>query len=598
MIRRLPKDVVDRIAAGEVIERPSSVVKELIENALDAGATRVEVEIERGGRQSIRVSDDGCGIEMEELPLAFVAHATSKLTEVDDLLAIASFGFRGEALASIGAVSRARIVSRTAHAANGAEIVCDGGNVTGPKPCSAPLGTTVETQNLFFNVPARERFLKSDAAEASRCLDHVTDAALAHEGVQFRFVHGGRCLFEVAATDRRAQRFARAHGQELGKDLIHVARHVGEMHVEALLAPPHAARARATHQHLFMNGRPIKDGSLKAAVRQAYREFMAPALQPVFALFVTIDPGEVDVNVHPAKIEVRFRNGGAVFRAVQQTVLDALRSADLAPRPGAPPAVRPSGRTYAEARGGASTVREPMEASSSPLSPLPPGMTAPRPRTEPAVSRPDAAAPGTLFETAKSPPVPAVPGRTGRGWLRLFRTYIGYESGADFVLVDQHALHERVLYERMRRQVDGGVLKSQRLLVPVAVEVSRAETMRAEEAAEDLAQLGLEVSVLGDTTIAVHSVPVLLKDADVESVVRGALAEDAAAARERLDHRLHTMACHAAVRAGDVLRDEEIEALLDEAAQVPEAKACPHGRPTSVRVSNAELERWFKRSGF
>jgi DNA mismatch repair protein MutL len=337
-----------------------------------------------------------------------------------------------------------------------------------------------------------------------------------------------------------------------------------------------------------MNGRPIKDGALRAAVRQAYREFLAPTLQPVYALFVTIDPAEVDVNVHPAKTEVRFRNGAQVFRAVQQVVLDGLRAANLAPRPGAPPAAPASRWSYAEPSEPASLVREPAPPA---LSPLPPGLT----RAERAAPWP--AAPD-LFTTTNAPAVPAVPERTGGAWLRLFHTYVLYESGPDLVLVDQHALHERVLYERLRVAIQTGPLPSQRLLVPVVVEVSRAEALRVDDVAPDLKVLGVDVSPLGETTLAVHAVPALLKDVEVEAVVRAALAEDAASAREPLDHRLHTMACHGAVRAGDALDDEEINALLEEAEGIPEAKACPHGRPTSVRLAKGDLERWFKRTGF
>ncbi len=577
MIRRLAQEVVDRIAAGEVIERPVSVVKELLENALDAGARRIDVEIERGGKRLIRVQDDGCGMDRADLCLAFAPHATSKLSALDDLLAIASYGFRGEALASIGAVARARLVSRPAGAEEAFEIACTGGATGEPRPCGAPPGTLVEVQHLFFNVPARARFLKGDAAEASRCLDQVIQAALAADGVAFSMKSDGRVLFQAAAAATRRERLESAYGRDLAAGAIAASGPSAGMHVEALLGRPDAARARAARQHTYVNGRLVKDGTLRAALRQAYHQFLSPALQPSYLLFLSLDPAEVDVNVHPAKTEVRFRDAARVFRAVHHVVLEALRGADLAPRPGAEPGAAAAGVTAPARR----FLGFPRGVWERPLAPAP---------AAPAVET-----------TAPPAGAAALPARTGRRWLTLFRTYLLFQAEDELVVVDQHALHERVLFERLRQEQRAAGIRSQRLLVPEIVEVGRPEVLRAEEMGEEFARLGLEVTALGETALAVHAVPALLQGASARELLLAALESETSAgaeAREPLERALMSMACRAAVKAGTDLAEEEIAALLDQAAALPETQACPHGRPTSIRFAAADLERWFKRAGF
>ncbi|MFH0944912.1 MAG: DNA mismatch repair endonuclease MutL [Planctomycetota bacterium] len=572
MIRQLPRDVIERIAAGEVIERPASVVKELVENSLDAGATRIEVETAQGGKVLIRVTDDGVGVGEEDLLLAFAPHATSKLTELDDLLEIASYGFRGEALSSVGAVARARIRSRSRDARGAFEISCEGGKIGPLRPCGAPAGTTVEVSNLFYNVPARARFLKSDGAETSRCLDHVIRMAIANEGVGFSMKSSGRKLYEVPASAGRRERIAAAYGEKLASDLIHVREKVGGIWVEALLGTPEIAKASVRHQQTALNGRLVRDTMLRAAARQAYREFLAPALQPVFFLLLCVDPSEVDVNVHPAKVEVRFRNSQQIFRAVRSTVLDGLRRSDLAPRPSLQP-------LPAQIEGGG-IVREWPD-------PVPvPDRRQPLPAQSP------------LFPVSEQQAVPAVPARTGRGILGVFDTYLVYQSGKELVLVDQHALHERVLYEQLRRELERGGIARQRLLLPEIVEVGRDRVLALEDAWQNLERLGLEVAPMSETELAVSTVPALLKNARVEELLFAALDTEVEGEQTALEERLHTLACHGAVRAGDRLEQEAAEALLQQAEELPEAKSCPHGRPTSVRLPMSELERWFKRTGF
>lgn len=616
MIRRLSKQVVDRIAAGEVIERPSSVVKELVENALDAGARNVRVELEGGGKRAIRVRDDGCGMDPEDLALAFVPHATSKLAEVDDLLSIASYGFRGEALASIGAVSRARIVSRTQDRTEGYEVRCEDGEIGEVKPAGAPIGTLVEATQLFFNVPARSRFLKGEPAEASRCVEVVARFAMVSEGVGFTLTLDGRSVLEVPQNASLKERAAALMGEDAVRDAIVVRRKIGEIGVVALLGKPAAARATALHQYSFLNSRIVKDQTLKTAVRQAYREFLAPMLQPIYVVAIAIDPAEVDVNVHPAKTEIRFRDSSAVFRAVYGTIIDALRAADLTARPsgsraegaiddggsaerGVVPAhpATPTRERDSTASGSNTEIRERWVD----YDPKPAPVREQRALDFHASGTRETRIPADESLCQDPTITPAVPRRTGRSLERVFETYIVYESNDDLVLVDQHALHERIVYERLRIALTGRPIGLERLLVPLPIELGRAAVLLAEERSEEFAKLGIEVAPLSSTTLAVHAFPELLKRGDLRATIEALLGSDDGndkAAKAPLEERLHTMACRGAVKAGDELTLDEIEALLEEAERLPEAKACPHGRPTTVRVPRGEIENWFKRRGF
>jgi DNA mismatch repair protein MutL len=606
MIRALPKDVVERIAAGEIVERPGSVVKELIENALDAGATRVDVRVDKGGRESIEIADDGAGITRDDLPLAFAAHATSKLEDVDDLLHIASFGFRGEALATIGAVSRARIVTRARGSADGYAIGCEGGIVGDVEPAASPSGTRVTVRQLFFNTPARLKFLKSDPAEAARCLDHVIAAALPADGVAFTCALDGRNVLSIPAAATRRERIAAAHGDELARELIEVHRSLDGLHVDAFLAPPRLAKARSVHQEAFLNGRPIVDAGVRAVVKQAYREFLAPQLQPAWFVFLGLDPADVDVNVHPAKREVRFREAQRVLRALHHVVLDALRGADLSGRADGHEPWRPTlpSQPYAAPPwtvAGAPTptiVRtfDEVTASSGPSS-------ASSAAAEPGLASAHVRETAPLFAEAR-PPVPAVPEIAPGRFVRAFDTYIVAPSGEDLILIDQHALHERVLFEELRRDVLAGVVKRQRLLLPQMVEVGRSRMARFDDVSNAAERLGLELTAFSPSTVAVHALPALLKRAHAADLVEAVFDEarplDAALARDQrdLEERLHSLACRGAVKAGDVLHDDEVMALLDAASRLPEAKACPHGRPTCVKLPRGDLDRWFKRTGF
>ncbi|MBI4879170.1 MAG: hypothetical protein HY812_05855 [Planctomycetes bacterium] len=402
-------------------------------------------------------------------------------------------------------------------------------------------------------------------------------ASLSADGVAFSLKSDGRALFQAPAAAARRERLESAYGRDLAAGAIAARGESAGMHVEALLGRPDAARSRAAHQHTFVNGRLVKDGTLRAALRQAYHEFLAPALQPSYVLFLTLDPADGDVNVHPAKTEVRFRDAARVFRAVHHVALEALRGADLAPRPGAAPGASPAD-DVAPARRFTGFPRGVWEG------PLAPARQAPLPGAAPLLGG-----------------APALPARTGRRWLSLFGTYLLFQAGEDLVVVDQHALHERVLFERLRRQQRAAGIQSQRLLVPEIVEVGRPDVLRVEEMGEECARFGLEVTAFGETALAVHAVPALLRNAPAAELVLAMIESAGGPAAETdapLERALMSMACRAAVKAGDDLAEEEIAALLDEAAALPEAQACPHGRPTSIRFTAADLERWFKRTGF
>ena len=568
MIRRLPRDVVDRIAAGEVVERPASVVKELVENALDAGARVLDVTVDGGGLQLIRVADDGGGLPPEDVPLAFEPHATSKLHDVDDLAHIASFGFRGEALASIAAVARCALTSRGPQAPTGLRIEVAAGRLGPPQAAACAPGTVVEVRDLFFNVPARRAFLASPAAETARCRETLANLGLAHPGLRITFhADGAARLLADGAPTLRARATA-VFGAEFAGELLPVAARGEGLSVEGLLSPPAAARARPRCQVLSLNGRLVRDRGVAAAVRVGCQDFLPGSLQPSWILALTIDPARVDVNVHPTKAEVRFLDADAVFRLVRAACRSALLAADLAPRVSAED-VLPAGLSAA------------AEATAAGSVPLAPG-----------------------FPQLARPAAPVLPGTAGlrpaARFLQVLDTYIAHDVPEGLVLVDQHALHERILYARLQRQLTEGRVESQRLLLPEPVRLPPEQHARALELADDLARLGLHVEAFGPDTLAVRAVPAMLRGESPGELL-AALVEPADAhggVPHGLDRRLFTMACHAAVKAGDPLDEAEIESLLRQGAELEHDATCPHGRPTRFLIGRAELERLFKRTGF
>jgi DNA mismatch repair protein MutL len=573
-IRVLPRAVVDRIAAGEVVERPASVVKELIENALDAGATRIDVEIRGGGRDQVSVRDDGCGMGADDLALAFASHATSKLADVSDLDHIASFGFRGEALASMGAVADCRIVSRERDAPEGREIECRGGAATPVAVAAAAPGTLVEVRQLFKYVPARRKFLRAPATESAHVGGAVQAAALANPGVGFSLTRDGAAAFRVAASDDRLERIARFHGRTLRAALLPVAARDESVSLEGFVARPDAARPTAAGQHLFLNGRPIRDRSLQHAIRHGFEGLITRDRFPVAFLFLTMDPGDVDVNVHPAKLEVRFRDGDRVHRLVAHAVRDALLAADLAPAMTfAAPAAAPA--AGAERLAG---VREALTEF----------LAAPRPPSSAGqVAAPRPAAP------------PAAP-RAARRYLQVRDTFLVFETEDGIAVVDQHALHERILLEELSARVAAGSLEVQGLLVPAVVEMAATDVDLLAGEADTLVRLGLAIERFGPTTIAVQSVPALLARRDPAKILEGVaerLREGrGAGGREKLlETLLHSMACRAAVMAGDRLTEEQAAELLRRADLIDTHQGCAHGRPTALRIPFSDLERRFRR---
>ncbi len=604
IIRPLPELVRNQIAAGEVIERPASVVKELFENALDAGAREVRVDLEEGGVRLVRVADDGRGMGPADLRLAFAPHATSKLRAVDDLDHIATLGFRGEALASIGSVARCRIYSRPAAELLGWAVENEGGRVSEPRETGGPAGTHVEVRDLFYNTPARRRFLKRTATELGRCLDVIQRLTLAHDELGVAATHDGRRVLDVEAGMGFRERIRRVFGAELADALEPVEARDGDTVLTGFVAPPRFARADTSRQLWLLNGRPVRDKVLIRVLREGFRGHLEHGRHPAAFLRLAMDPARVDVNVHPAKAEIRLRDERRTFGFLVNALREALRRSDMAtpgqvlldraarrdPAPGATlpdpgplrrpdPRERPGDdelRVY-EVPGRPLELREREDAGPAGAAPAPPG-------TEPA----DPAGGWAASDDVRGP------------FVVVDRTYIVRALPDGLEIVDQHALHERVTFEELKAELERGPLEVQRRLVPELVEVTRAEARRLEEHLPALESAGLCFSVFGPTTIAVQGLPVRLRRPGPEELVRvvldliertGRVPEGVAL----LEEVLHSAACRGSVMAGDTLSQDEIESLLRRAARIPEAQTCPHGRPTRVRFAKLDLEKAFHR---
>ncbi len=596
VIRVLAPEVVNQIAAGEVIERPWSVVKELVENSLDAGATAIRVELAQGGAELIRVTDDGAGFLAEDLPLAFVSHATSKLGSVHDLDHIGSLGFRGEALASIGSVARCAIRSRRPDAGAGHEIRCEGGALSPVRPAGGPVGTQIEVRDLFFNTPARRRFLRSAGAEKARIQEQLALLAMARLDVDFTLVGDGREVLRLPAGGTLGERVGRAFGRDLAQGLLPVDRAFGTLRVEGLVAQPDLARRDSRLECMYVNGRLVRENSAVHAIRQAYREHLMGGRIPVWFLCLRMPPDQVDVNVHPRKAEVRFVESRRVAGCLHETVREALLG-------------RFGGAAAGEAGFGGGVTVDPQKPqartglphlpadlfgrpggsvlpSPAPASPLPVEVREPRGPSAPPAATP--AAPDNPFR--------AVGGR----FLQVHDLYLVLQGPDGLLVVDQHALHERVLYERLQRQHTAREAAVQRLLLPAVVEVTPSEKAWLLGAAEDLAAEGFLVADFGPGAIAVQGLPAVLGRIDPKKLIRELLDgdDDGAArprAREAIVERFHSMACRGSVMSGDRLTDSEIAALLQEAATLEHPHNCPHGRPTVLTFTGAELERYFRR---
>jgi DNA mismatch repair protein MutL len=572
-IRILEGPLVDQIAAGEVIERPASVVKELVENALDAGAHQVTIDVEHGGIRLIRVRDDGTGIAPEELPLALARHATSKIASLEDLERVASLGFRGEALPSIASVSGLRLVSRRQGAAAGAAIECQDGEPGSVQPAAHPQGTTVEVRDLFHRVPARRKFLRAEATEFQHVLKTVTRLALSRFDVGFTLTHNRREQFALPAAPGRREREARI-ARLVGEDFVAASRFVmyaqAGLALEGWIGMPSASRAQPDRQYLFVNGRMVRDRLLGSAVRLGYRDVSHGGRHPAWLLYLTLDPMQVDVNAHPQKLELRFRDGRGVHDFLFRTIERALAEAGQGDEGTAP--VSAAARWAAPGTHAALALGEPSPA----FDPAP----ALRPAAAPA--EPDSGQP------------------LGHAIAQLHGIYIIAQSAEGMVLVDMHAAHERILYERLKTAMETGHGPRQALLVPALLETTESEAALAEQHAEELAAAGFAVDRVGPATLAVREVPVALAGADVAGVLADALADlgaDGAAHRieSSQNELLANIACRSAVRANRLLTIPEMDALLRDMERTERSGQCSHGRPTWTRLTLAELDRIFLR---
>jgi len=643
-IALLPDSLISQIAAGEVVERPASVVKELVENAIDAGATRIELRIEEGGIDRIVVTDNGCGIAPEQLALALTRHATSKIASLAELEQVVSLGFRGEALASIASVARTRITSRTADASQASMIDSVTGEV---QPARGLPGTSIEVIDLYSETPARRKFLKNSATEAAHCIDTVRRIALAQPGVAFSAMSANRRVLEFAAGDWTARAL-----DGLGEDYQQAHRlldvSAGPVRLFGMLGLPTASRARADRQFLYVNGRFVRDRTLGFALRQAYADMLHGDRHPAYVLFLSVDPSQVDVNVHPAKTEVRFRESAAlrsfVYHAVEQTLRGGLAQAGAAPgrvdaaRAAAEPATEPAfyprpldldwrgddprmlraadpaGRGWAgrpaatpPASGSAAQIMEFFAPPSGSPQRLAGSLPSPPLRTSangPGAADVESVA-GSMGLSVSASAHAADSGdatvpRLGFALAQLKGLYILAQNAHGLVIVDMHAAHERIVYERLKRDLDERGIAHQPLLIPATFRADPLEVAVVESEHAAFESLGLDLSVLSPTSIAVRGVPALLAHGDVAALAREVIAElqehgASRALTERRDALLAGMACRAAVRANRVLSIAEMNALLREMELTPGADQCNHGRPTWVQVGIGELDNWFQR---
>ncbi|MBL9080553.1 MAG: DNA mismatch repair endonuclease MutL [Planctomycetales bacterium] len=678
-IRRLPPSVVNKIAAGEVIERPASVVKELMENSLDAGATRIDVSVEQGGMEMVRVADDGCGIAYDELPLAIASHATSKLVDADDLFRVHTFGFRGEALASISEVSRTTLKSRTHDNDGGWELEVVGGAAGELVPCGMSPGTTLEIRNLFYNTPVRRKFLRSPQTEMGHVTEAFTRLALANPHVRFTLRHNERTVYDLPADQDIPARIGLFFGDDLARDLIEIQSGDDEIRLGGYVARPSQSRSHPRMQYLFLNGRFIRDRSLQHALTEAYRGLLLTGRYPISFLRLSMPADAVDVNVHPTKLEVRFQDGGRIYSHLLSALRTKFLSTDLTHRlepvkPGAatsaetgaavtadgdpagahdpdaavrmrqefvrwaqgdnaPTAPAPWDLDDAAASRSAATVVAQPSSYTSMLPPGPPlglhrvapfrpypdlGRTsAPpqpyQPATTPLAETPAGPAPSEVEHHSANPVVaPSAEMSSGTEIapadfaepvraIQVHNRYLLAESDEGVLVIDQHALHERILYEQLRAKVNAGALESQALLVPEPVDLPATEAALVLERHEVLARLGIRVEPFGGDTILVSSYPAMLANFPAAEVLRSIVDQlvvegKTPERRDLLDELLHMISCKAAIKAGDRLTPGEVEALLADRHLVRDTHHCPHGRPTALVFTKEELDKQFKRT--
>jgi len=579
-IRQLPGHLVNQIAAGEVVERPASVVKELVENSLDAGASAITVDIQTGGQKLIRVRDNGCGIPKDEMELALARHATSKIVSLEDLESVASLGFRGEALPSVASVARLTLCSRTSGGDSAWQVEADGGAISSARPAAHPTGSTVEVHDLFYNTPARRKFLRTERTEFNHIDKWVRRLALARPDVAYTLTHNRRTVLKLdAATDdeSRLERLSRICGEAFAAHAVLIHREAEDIALSGWLALPTFNRSQADLQFWFVNGRSIRDKTLSHAARHAYRDVLFHGRFPAYVLSISMNPALVDANAHPAKHEVRFRDGRRVHGMVSQAIEYALSD------------TRPGGHDVAPA----SSLPEITNVAEQRWMPLSGGGAPSRSAVAEAVGMYQAMASEPAAERQDLPPL-------GYAIAQLSGVYVLAENASGLVIVDMHAAHERIVYEKLKRSFDSKEIVRQPLLVPATLAVSESEAALVDDNAETFERLGLVVSRAGPGSIVIREVPALLNQADVEGLVRDVLSDLSAAGSssrvgDACDELLATMACHHSIRANRSLSHEEMNALLREMETTDRADQCNHGRPTWTTVSMAELDRLFLR---
>jgi DNA mismatch repair protein MutL len=572
-IRKLSEGTVNRIAAGEVIERPASVVKELVENALDAGASQIDVAFRGGGKSLIRVSDDGIGMGPEDLALAIERHATSKLSD-DDLIDIRFLGFRGEALPSIGSVSRLSITSRPRSGGDAHVVAVEGGALTPPRPAALTQGTEIDVKDLFFATPARLKFLKADRTETVEAAEVVRRMALAHPETGFSFVTEERRLVDVPKGEAVEARIRRILGQEFMENAVPFEMERENVRVRGYAGLPTFSRNTSAQQYMFVNTRSVRDKLISGAIRGAYADLMPGGRFPALVLFLDCPPERVDVNVHPAKAEVRFRDGGLVRGLIVSAIRDSLagkRTADTGLARQTVSSFRPVMPKGFGHRGFDETEKQAALAMNMPPATMP---------------------------TVEQAPLPDYP--LGQARAQIHDNYIVAQTRDGFVLVDQHAAHERLVYERLKRERSGRGIETQPLLVPEVVDLDPAQVERLAGASELLAQGGLVLEAFGDGAVLIREVPAAIGKADISGIVRDVADElselgVSTSLDERLNHVLATMACHNSVRSGRKLRPEEMNALLREMEDTPNSGQCNHGRPTFIELKLSDIEKLFGR---
>ncbi|XWN32294.1 MAG: DNA mismatch repair endonuclease MutL [Devosia sp.] len=604
-VRRLDDRLVDKIAAGEVVERPASVVKELVENALDAGASSIDIAIEGGGIGLIRVSDDGHGIGEEDLTLSIARHCTSKIADAKGLATISTLGFRGEALPSIGAVGRLTIASRAADAGEGHTVSVEGGRVAPMRPAARAVGTTVSVRDLFFATPARRKFLKSERAEVAAVADAVKRLALSAPHVAFSYTSGGRVVRYLQGQP--ADRAREVLGAEFADEAVRFAAERDDVRLTGMLGLPTNARASAIHQYFFVNGRVVRDKLIAQALRAGYQDVMASGRHPMAILSIHIDPAAVDVNVHPAKADVRFRDAQAVRNTIVSTVRRQLAGAG----PRTAKRISNAALSALATPPREAEVQPSLDGFGEPARPFAVSLGATRPAVRP-VSRPHSQGlapaartvrPQVLAEPQLADETPQPAGEThplGAAVAQVHANYILAQTDEGVVIVDQHAAHERIVYEALKDAAAKGHAPAQGLLIPEVVELAAEDVDRLAEHAETFSSLGLTIEPFGPGAVVVRETPAALKTFDIKGLVKELAEEvaewdEASALETRLNRVAATIACHGSVRSGRHLKVEEMNALLRQIEQTPSASQCNHGRPTFIALSLSDIEKLFAR---